>query len=310
MSRDYSFGTFEEAKPDAERYCKRDGTTWVMRRPDGRFVIINPHSEEVKRHYLGLGWTVDAELTAFAHHEMNPVKYKNYPGVTGAQSSLAPDTDVATNRIEVPVADWSKPAAAQEVVAEVVKNEAGQVTIVFAGGKTVMDHVGAKFYVTPEAPWADLRKLTDSWLEQAERVSVKSPDKAAGLWACAKELRDWIDASPKGGSTDPIIPTPHQECYSDNDGDSWYDHPADSCLVDGLAVGDTYTLSVSHYSVGRTYRVTKAPDGTSDDYEVEPVQATSAEVGECNCPNGRAECMPNCASRAAADQGGDGADLG
>mgnify|MGYP000629703460 CR=1 FL=1 len=26
-------------------------------------------------------------------------------------------------------------------------------------------------------------------------------------------------------------------------------------------------------------------------------QATSAEVGECNCANGRAECMPDCASR-------------
>ncbi|GEM_PF-5837653 len=83
----------------------------------------------------------------------------------------------------------------------------------------------------------------------------------------------------KGDSDAPTIPEPHQECYSDNDGDSWYDHPADSMLVDGLSVGDTYTLSVSHYSVGRTYRVIKAPDETSDDYEVEPVQATSAEVG-------------------------------
>lgn len=54
---------------------------------------------------------------------------------------------------------------------------------------------------TPAAPGIDLRKLTDSWLEQAERVSAKSPDKAAGLWACAKELRDWIDASPKGDAS-------------------------------------------------------------------------------------------------------------
>ena len=80
-------------------------------------------------------------------------------------------------------------------------------------------------------------------------------------------------------SSKPTIPQPHQECYSDSDGESWFDDPADSCIVDGMAVGDTYTLQVSHYSVGRTYRVTKAPDETSDDYEVEPVQATSAEVG-------------------------------
>lgn len=79
-------------------------------------------------------------------------------------------------------------------------------------------------------------------------------------------------------SSKPTIPQPHQECYSDSDGESWFDNPADSCLVDGLAVGDTYTLSVSHYSVPRTYIVTKVPDETSD-YEVEPVQATSAEVG-------------------------------
>lgn len=87
------------------------------------------------------------------------------------------------------------------------------------------------------------------------------------------------DASPKGGSDEASIPEPHQECYSDDGGDSWHEHPADAELVEGLAVGDTYTLTVSHYSVERTYRVIKAPDETSDDYEVEPVQATSAEVG-------------------------------
>lgn len=85
--------------------------------------------------------------------------------------------------------------------------------------------------------------------------------------------------SPKGGSDEASIPEPHQECYSDDGGDSWHEHPADAEIVEGLAVGDTYTLTVSHYSVERTYRVIKAPDETSDDYEVEPVQATSAEVG-------------------------------
>ncbi len=44
-----------------------------------------------------------------------------------------------------------KPAAAQEPVAEVVRNEAGQVAVVFAGGKQVIDYVGAKFYAAPIA---------------------------------------------------------------------------------------------------------------------------------------------------------------
>lgn len=91
-------------------------------------------------------------------------------------------------------------------------------------------------------------------------------------------LRAALADSPKGGSDEAGIPEPNQECYSDNDGDSWYDHPADAEFVEGLAVGETYTLTVSHYSVERTYRVTKVPDDVSDDYEVEPVQATSTEA--------------------------------
>lgn len=65
------------------------------------------------------------------------------------------------------------------------------------------------------------------------------------------------------------IPEPSQECYSD-DGDSWCDDPADVDFVAGLDVGDTYELMVSHYSVQRTYVVTKVPDDHSDDYEAEP----------------------------------------
>lgn len=66
-------------------------------------------------------------------------------------------------------------------------------------------------------------------------------------------------------------PTPYQEGYSDDGGDTWLESPDDAAFVNGLAVGDTYELQVCHYSVSRTYRVTKAPDEESDDYEVEPV---------------------------------------
>jgi len=101
-----------------------------------------------------------------------------------------------------------------------------------------------------------------------------------GMWEKADLVGGATDSEdgPKGGSDETGIPEPHQECYSNDDGDSWRDSPDDAEFVDGLTVGDTYVLTVSHYSVERTYRVTKAPDETSDDYEVEPVQATSAEV--------------------------------
>lgn len=116
--------------------------------------------------------------------------------------------------------------------------------------------------------------------QRSEFISNGLTDDDEAVVEC-NELLAWIDgqASPSGGSDAPSIPEPHQECYSDDGGDSWHEHPADAELVEGMAVGETYTLTVSHYSVERTYRVTKAPDETSDDYEVEPVQATSAEVG-------------------------------
>jgi hypothetical protein len=72
------------------------------------------------------------------------------------------------------------------------------------------------------------------------------------------------------------VPEPSQECYSGDGGDSWVDCPDDANFVDGLKVGDTYELLVSHYSVERTYVVTKVPDDTSDDYEVEPLAAAPA----------------------------------
>lgn len=60
-------------------------------------------------------------------------------------------------------------------------------------------------------------------------------------------------------------------CYSDDNGDYWRDFPDDCDFVDGLKVGDTYELQASIRSWSETFRVTKAPDETSDDYEVELV---------------------------------------
>lgn len=76
----------------------------------------------------------------------------------------------------------------------------------------------------------------------------------------------------------PQYAAPWQECYS-IDGDFWRDCPDDCDFVEDMSLGDTFELMVSHYSVQRTYRVTKVPDEESDDYEVEPVPIIDGAKG-------------------------------
>lgn len=117
-----------------------------------------------------------------------------------------------------------------------------------------------------------LLALAEKWEAQAAR------EKARRCWVTASQARQCADelrrtlASPGGG----VVDVPHQECYSDDYGDTWLDCHDDAAFVSGLNVGDTYTLQVSHYSIERKYRVTKVPDDVNDDYEVELVQDTAA----------------------------------
>lgn len=69
---------------------------------------------------------------------------------------------------------------------------------------------------------------------------------------------------------------PPYDTFSDNDGDSWREHPADADFVDGLQLGDEFELLAGWRSVRVTFRVTKVPDNESDDYEVEEVEAPAA----------------------------------
>lgn len=62
--------------------------------------------------------------------------------------------------------------------------------------------------------------------------------------------------------------------FSDNEGDSWFDCPDDIEFlgnIDPLEVGTEYELDVAYKNATRRYKVTKVPDETSDDYEVELV---------------------------------------
>src|SRR3546814_5781379 len=42
-----------------------------------------------------------------------------------------------------------------------------------------------------------------------------------------------------------LIDVPHQECYSDGDGDTWFDCPDDAEFTQGRKVGDTYEVQRS-----------------------------------------------------------------
>ncbi|MEJ5151206.1 hypothetical protein [Comamonas sp. MYb396] len=69
---------------------------------------------------------------------------------------------------------------------------------------------------------------------------------------------------------------PVADCYSDDDGDTWRDLPSDIDFVQGRKLGEEFELQASVRSWSETFRVTKVPDETSDDYEVEPVSVRTA----------------------------------
>lgn len=61
-------------------------------------------------------------------------------------------------------------------------------------------------------------------------------------------------------------------CWSNDDGDSWLDHPADAEFVDGLSLNAEFELLAGFNCQRVTYRVIKVPDDENDEYEVEEVQ--------------------------------------
>jgi hypothetical protein len=66
---------------------------------------------------------------------------------------------------------------------------------------------------------------------------------------------------------------PRFNCWSTNEGDSWFDHPADAqaiydCLGNDAKVGDEYELTAGWKSVTARYRITEVV-GDGEEYEVE-----------------------------------------
>ena len=69
----------------------------------------------------------------------------------------------------------------------------------------------------------------------------------------------------------PAQAVPVANCYSNDEGDTWSDRPDDCDFVDGRTLGEEFELKASIRAWPEVFRVTKVPDETSDDYEVEPV---------------------------------------
>ncbi|PZT01154.1 hypothetical protein A7X89_02205 [Stenotrophomonas maltophilia] len=53
-------------------------------------------------------------------------------------------------------------------------------------------------YAAQAVDLGELRRLSDGWLARSEKLSVTQQRKAGAYWACAKELRDWLDSQAVG----------------------------------------------------------------------------------------------------------------
>lgn len=137
-------------------------------------------------------------------------------------------------------------------------------------------------------------QLSDGQLLYAARPpAVAVPDGYALVPAVATDHMTWVGqsmrydreisigaiyaamlaAAPQGAVAATLPP---YNVFSDDDGDSWREHPADADFVEGLQLGDEFELLAGWRPVRVTFRVTKVPDDENDDYEVEEVTAPAA----------------------------------
>ena len=94
-------------------------------------------------------------------------------------------------------------------------------------------------------------------------------------------LRAKVESGYLAPTAIPEVRTPKFDGFSDSDGDYWYESPDDFNLLDSvgaLKVGDEYEVLAGWNSVEAKYRVTKVPDETSDDYEVECISHPNENV--------------------------------
>lgn len=145
--------------------------------------------------------------------------------------------------------------------------------------------------LTPELT-AALQRGADGVFDLLKDWHLINKDAKAGrrLWQIGRNLEGIFGCALRGDYTRashgqaPAQAAPQQEaqeqaavprfnCWTTNDGDSWFDHPADSqaiydCLGNDAKVGDEYELTAGWRSVTARYRITEVV-GDGEEYEVE-----------------------------------------
>ena len=130
----------------------------------------------------------------------------------------------------------------------------------------------------PDGNWVrcdDYAALETRIAELESRLEIDTEHDIDGIDACNAtiELQDTLIDELKSRVAElEKDAARYRVCYSDNDGDSCTESPADADFVSGLTVGEEFELLVCFHPVRRAFRVIKAPDDVSDDYEVEEVQ--------------------------------------
>jgi len=94
------------------------------------------------------------------------------------------------------------------------------------------------------------------------------------------------------------------ECWSTNDGDSWFEHPADAQLIydvlgDDPKVGDEFEVSAGWNCVTATYQIA-SKDG--DDFEVKCVSHPNNDTAPVSAKAIRAEALEEAAEWCEAKQ--------
>jgi hypothetical protein len=110
----------------------------------------------------------------------------------------------------------------------------------------------------------DLDKVTMAAADKLAAVTKQNEQLAMALAETRAQLAAAESKLAGGGELEP------DRYWPEGDADRGFDCPDDIEIVEGLKVGDTYVLHEAYY-FDATYRVTKAPDETNDDYEVERV---------------------------------------
>ena len=136
-----------------------------------------------------------------------------------------------------------------------------------AAGQATAAQQGAAYAALPEPDC-----VMEDWRIGGVLVDYFTTDQMRAYVDADRAMRTAQPASAAAAAQEPVA-VPRFNCWSTNEGDSWFDHPADSqaiydCLGNNAKVGDEYELTAGWESVTARYRITEVV-GDDEEYEVE-----------------------------------------